>query len=639
MSATLTACLDSDTAEIVRCPTSLPLAFQPYIDPAGFGVITCFFNPSRYRTKLLNYRIFRESLHVSGIPCITVECLFPGQTSELSGWSGVHTVIGPHAMWLKERLLNIAIARMPSSWTNIAWLDCDVLFDDPAWAIRTVEQLETQVVVQPFSEVVRLQKGRTWGRQLDAQWQSFGAIAKRKPNHLLRGNFQQHGHTGFGWAARRDLLTRHGLYDGCVAGSGDHMMAHAFAGDWNSPCVQRTLTSSHHHDHFVAWAQDVYSSVRARVSCAPGTIYHLWHGATADRRYGAREREFALFDFDPKTDLRLGENGCWEWASHKPALHAWAAEYFAKRKEDGAEADQEPTALSCGTLNNRQGEMLDLQRVARCRPGLANRVMTAIGGSLVLCLVTPAAVYLSADSRYAGAPRTLRNAARKVLPCGPTALCGISGLLRFTRTDYDVREDAPASQVTFELADFIDHIDLSGSDQEPVLASLFAETLFRTLAPIWADFAHQLQRPFGAVNPGSDGPTHSLAQILYVNRSVSGHAFICAIDLAHSMRRSHSGEYSSVLERPVVRPVFHGPVTRERFYIHGRKSCIRLEPFPGAIKSDAQALEAIDRAFRTTQQESRCAKAIGGPVDIAAIDAMGRRWLRQKPAQGHESDG
>ncbi len=41
------------------------------------------------------------------------------------------------------------------------------------------------------------------------------------------------------------------------------------------------------------------------------------------------------FDFDPKADIALDHNGCWEWSSDKPELHRRVKQYFASRKEDG----------------------------------------------------------------------------------------------------------------------------------------------------------------------------------------------------------------------------------------------------------------------------------------------------------------
>jgi hypothetical protein len=238
-------------------------------------------------------------------------------------------------MWQKERLLNLAIARIPDDWKAVAWLDGDILFENRNWAMEAAAQLDRHAVVQLFSEVVRLPQGATWGRG-EEHWDGFAAVLKQTPNQLLNGNFARHGHTGFGWAAHRDYLTQYGLYDGCIAGSGDHMVAHAFAGDWTGGCIDRIFGANNlHRRHFSNWAEAVYRSVRARVSYVPGTVFHLWHGDTANRQYASRNRELVSFDFDPVTDLRVGASGCWEWASDKPALHAWAAQYFAARKEDG----------------------------------------------------------------------------------------------------------------------------------------------------------------------------------------------------------------------------------------------------------------------------------------------------------------
>jgi hypothetical protein len=113
-------------------------------------------------------------------------------------------------------------------------------------------------------------------------------------------------------------------------------MAHAFAGDWTGECIDRIFgAADSYRSHFTEWAQATYGSVRAKVSYVHGTVFHLWHGDIANRRYSLCDHELASSKFDPATDLRVGADGCWEWASDKPSLHAWAAEYFATRKEDG----------------------------------------------------------------------------------------------------------------------------------------------------------------------------------------------------------------------------------------------------------------------------------------------------------------
>jgi hypothetical protein len=239
-------------------------------------------------------------------------------------------------MWQKERLLNVAIERLPPSCTKIAWLDADVLFENPAWALETARRLDDHPVVQLFDHAVRLRRGHRADDNSGDRYPGFAAIASHDPHRLLAGDFATHGHTGFAWAARRDVLSGRGLYDVCITGSGDHAMAHAFAGDWTSGCVDRIFgASNRHRQYFTAWSKETYRRVRANVGFVSGSVLHLWHGEVRDRRYVDRNRELANFDFDPVTDLRVGSSGCWEWNSAKPLLHRWAREYFGLRREDG----------------------------------------------------------------------------------------------------------------------------------------------------------------------------------------------------------------------------------------------------------------------------------------------------------------
>jgi hypothetical protein len=317
----------------------LPDAFQPYVSPPHFSVITSYFNPNHYRTKRTNYEIFRRSMEVSKIPCITVECVFPGAQPDLVESDELIRIHAKDIMWQKERLLNLAIRRLPRECEIVAWLDCDVLFEKRNWAVQAFLELQSHSIVQLFSSVVRLPRESLWGLRGGDCWEGFGSVLKRAPNLLLQGDFARHGHTGFAWAARRELLERHGFYDSCIAGSGDHMMAHAFAGDWKGPCIDRIVGRNNgHRTHFEKWARSTYQDVRARVSAVTGTLFHLWHGETDKRRYMLRNRELAAFAFDPYNDLRISNSGAWEWASRKFPMHAWAAEYFGQRCEDGVPA-------------------------------------------------------------------------------------------------------------------------------------------------------------------------------------------------------------------------------------------------------------------------------------------------------------
>jgi len=313
----------------------------PSYEPCNdLWVITCFFNPEGYQSRLDNYHLFRQVLERSGIGCLTVECVFGGRPFVLPE-SGTLRVRSDAVLWQKERLLNLAITRLPASCRKVVWMDADLLFVNPEWAVEASARLERYAVVQLFDTVIRLRRGQLSAGPQRESWRSFAAVYTRSPQALLSADFARHGHTGFAWAARRDLLERHGFFDTCIAGSGDHVMAHAFCGDWHSGCIQRVLDEGHpagpnrHLEHFVDWSRAVYPDVRAAVGYVPGKVLHLWHGETVHRRYVTRNRDLAGFAFDPRADVRIGPNGCWEWDSDKPALHQWAIDYFRSRKEDG----------------------------------------------------------------------------------------------------------------------------------------------------------------------------------------------------------------------------------------------------------------------------------------------------------------
>jgi hypothetical protein len=296
-----------------------------YARPRDLGIVTSYFNPFRFRARAENFERFVAPIVAGGIPLVIVEACFDDGGATLPGMYESLKVPARDVMWQKERLLDL----------GTGWLDADVLFEDADWAVRASETLESAVVAQPFSTAVRLPRGAVLPREGDDVFESFASVFVHRPEELVHGRYEPHGHTGFAWAARRDLVARHGLYDAAIAGSSDHMMAHAFAGDTESPCLARMLgRGGPHRAHYRRWSQKIHAEVSARLSYTPGRLLHLWHGSIANRRYAERNKELCKLGFDPKADIRISATGCWEWASAKPELHAWARRYFVERKED-----------------------------------------------------------------------------------------------------------------------------------------------------------------------------------------------------------------------------------------------------------------------------------------------------------------
>ncbi|MBN3879904.1 hypothetical protein [Nostoc sp. JL23] len=281
---------------------------------------------------------FRERIEASRLKLIIVECAFNEQEFTLNNSSKDTIIIKVKAtdvMWQKERLLNIALSQLPTACKKVAWIDCDLLFNNSEWAVEASKLLDIFPVIQLFEIGIRLPKDQEIYRGEGEIWQSFASIYQDKPNHIYKG-YINHGHSGFAWAARKDLLLKHKLYDAAIVGGGDEYMVHAMCGAWYSICVARNLgKSKYHFNYFINWAENFYKDVSGQVGCVSGSVFHLWHGDSKDRQHLERNIQLHISNFDPKNDISIDENGCWKWNSEKTYMHQWIKEYFLQRKEDG----------------------------------------------------------------------------------------------------------------------------------------------------------------------------------------------------------------------------------------------------------------------------------------------------------------
>ena len=310
---------------------------------SALWAITCFFNPAGYRRRLQNYKWFREHLT---IPLVTVELSFTGEYALRNGDAEILVQLDQgDVLFQKERLLNIALQHLPATCEAVAWIDCDVIFPAKDWSSQTMEALQRFAVVQPFSERFDLLPDSHprdiagWDRPRDR----LSLMAKIAQDGLTAADFQEQkpslGNPAWGlvWAARKHVLDRHGLYDGCVLTSGDIAIFCAALGAMEGAFMRNRMNASS-FEHYSSWAKPFDETVRGRVGHVEGRLFHLWHGSIENRRYGKCHHELKDLGFDPFTDIAKTEQDTWRWSSDKPELHAHVQEYFFSRKEDEVEA-------------------------------------------------------------------------------------------------------------------------------------------------------------------------------------------------------------------------------------------------------------------------------------------------------------
>ena len=305
-----------------------------------FWAVTCYFNPMRYQRRRDNYLTFRRHLTV---PLVAVELSYHSDFNLPPDAADILIRLrGKDVLWQKERLLNLALAQLPCDCDQVAWLDCDVVFERADWAERASRALEHFPVLQPFSRVYEPSAdGWNTSTRLPPDTQLGCSLAHLLSQsivtpEILQGNMRMDYRTnsGLAWVARRELLERDGFYDACIMGSGNRAMLCGALGTPASAIAYLQMTPAW-AEHYKAWAARHFRSVRANIGGTDGAIIHLWHGDLKHRRYQERHREFSAYDYDPATDMALDENGCWRWNSQKPEMQAYVADYFRSRREDG----------------------------------------------------------------------------------------------------------------------------------------------------------------------------------------------------------------------------------------------------------------------------------------------------------------
>lgn len=302
--------------------------------------ITAYYNPARFKGRLPNYRIFRENL---GVPLVTAELSFDGHFELTENDADILIQIsGGAVLWQKERLLNVALRSVPSHVNNIAWIDCDVIFERSDWIDEANRQLGEFNIVQLLSHQVDLrpEDHRTNFDYHDTPPSGQGIISM-----VAEGGSGQSGMLptpgqnrrsfawGLAWAARRGILEDHGLYDAMIVGGGTRALVTAMYGQFEKVIEAFQLTRARQED-YLKWARPYHEAVGGRVSHVPGRLYHLWHGDLRNRNYANRYQGLVDFNFEP-SDVVIGANGAWQWARSKPDLEKFLANHFISRAEDG----------------------------------------------------------------------------------------------------------------------------------------------------------------------------------------------------------------------------------------------------------------------------------------------------------------
>lgn len=300
------------------------------------AAVTTYYNPLGYKNPRRNYGMFLDRLQTQ-MPredIYSVELSFNGQF-EL-GDKNVFRLHGSskNLMWQKERLVNHAVENLPSRYTHVAWLDCDLLFHDNSWVAEAKDRLKSSQAVQLFSDV------EYTDASLMTDYSKVGFIRNWKSGFTLGPETVA---PGGAWAIGREHFP---IPDRHITGGGDCFFAFPAVDFTNNYLLEQM--GGAWQSHYQKESSSIRSAIDSRVSHLQAPVTHLFHGTKENRRYGDRTRILREGQYDPLSDV-VSRNGLLEWSTPKGLMHDRVAKYFGDRKEDGSSSEwiEKESRLSC----------------------------------------------------------------------------------------------------------------------------------------------------------------------------------------------------------------------------------------------------------------------------------------------------
>lgn len=299
-------------------------------------IISCFFNPqnSPYRLKVFN--IFYES--IKHLNHRIIECVIGDAKPQLQQTDNITTIYTDNLLWHKESILNKIIEDLPLKYSYIFWVDADVIFKNQNWLVDGVKQMQKGAnIIQPFSYCVHLDKDQA-DIELDGAyfsnyypnhynskvWRSF--CANKAISWLFESeDYNTHGHVGFAWGAKMEILRAVPLYDKALIGGADHIIAHAAANQLCHTCITKAF--SENIDEVNEWSKKFSKVVDGKIGYVDGLLMHIWHGDISKREYLKR-----IVEFTPATKRITTKDRNGLYVNPNKQDEQYMKDYFSRRE-------------------------------------------------------------------------------------------------------------------------------------------------------------------------------------------------------------------------------------------------------------------------------------------------------------------
>lgn len=321
--------IEIDIGKLKMDETRLALINNYPIDDT-LHIIAVLSNPCNYARRYILAREFIQRMNVEdNIKLYVVELTYGNQPYYVTDANNKrHLRLNADVpLWHKENMINIGVSKLlPPSWKAFAWIDMDVEFESPTWALDTLKVLNgSSDIVQVFSHCIDMNlKG-------DAMsiFPSFGFQYAK--GSTFGGNGINMWHPGFAWAMTRKAYERlGGLYDKSILGAGDNNMSFSIIGNG-----LKTLNEETTNDYKQSISDFEQKAATLRLGYIPGIIRHHFHGSKKNRQYNERWKILVLHKYSPMLHIKKNAHGILVPTKEcPPELLADILKYFGERNED-----------------------------------------------------------------------------------------------------------------------------------------------------------------------------------------------------------------------------------------------------------------------------------------------------------------
>ena len=269
------------------------------------NVIVVISNPCQFARRYILCREFIKRIEEEeeNVELYVVEMIYPNQKFIITDKKNKnHLQLKTDIpIWHKENMINLGVKYLlPKSWKAFAWIDADIEFENPSWALDTLKILNgSKDVVQLFSHAVDMDREKN---NLNI-FNGFGYSFTKQKKYTTKGT--DYWHPGFAWAITREAYEKiDGLYDKGILGSGDSIMALSLI---NS--VEKTLQMDYHEDYINSIIEFQKKSKKLRLGYTPGVIRHHYHGSKQNRKYTERWKILINNKYSPNNDVTYDSVG------------------------------------------------------------------------------------------------------------------------------------------------------------------------------------------------------------------------------------------------------------------------------------------------------------------------------------------